>query len=117
MSMRAWFALLSAVILEVTGTLCLKFASLGNFPLGAAVMAVCVAASYVLLAQAFRRIPVAVAFAVWEAAGLVLISALGVLLLGEALTPTRVLALLGLLVGAALLHHGTRDTTPAADRA
>ncbi|WP_309569760.1 SMR family transporter, partial [Deinococcus sp.] len=94
--------------LEVTGTMCLKFSSLGTFPLGAVVMAGCVAASYVLLAHAFTRIPVAVAFAVWEAAGLVLVSILGIVLLGEALTPARTAALLGQLLGAGQQHHGTR---------
>ncbi|WP_309569851.1 SMR family transporter, partial [Deinococcus sp.] len=55
--MRAWFALLCAVALDVTGTMCLKFSSLGTFPLGAVVMAGCVAASYVLLkhSNGFQR--------------------------------------------------------------
>ncbi len=115
--MRAWFALLFAVALEVVGTLSLKFASLGSFPIGGPIMVVCVAASYVLLAHAFTRIPVAVAFAVWEAAGLVLVSVLGVLLLGEMLTLPRMLALLGLGVGAWLLHHGSRELPAAPERA
>lgn len=106
--MRAWTALIAAVALEVFGTLSLKFASLGGFPLGAVLTGLCIAGSYVLLAQAFKRIPVAVAFAVWEAAGLALVTLLGVLLLGEALTPLRGLALLGLGAGAWLLHRGTR---------
>ena len=103
--------------LEVFGTLSLKFASLGSFPVGGVIMAVCVVASYVLLAHAFTRIPVAVAFAVWEAAGLVLVSVLGVVLLGEVLTLPRVLALLGLVIGAWLLHHGSRTPPAVSERA
>ncbi|PNY80142.1 DMT family transporter [Deinococcus koreensis] len=106
--MRAWIALIAAVALEVFGTMTLKLASLGEFPLGAALTGLCIAGSYVLLAQAFKRIPVAVAFAVWEAAGLALVTLLGALLLGEALTPLRSVALLGLVAGAWLLHRGTR---------
>lgn len=105
--MRGYVALLSAVGLEVFGTLSLKFASLGQLPLGWLLTALCIAGSYVLLSISFRRIPVAVAFAVWEAAGLALVSVLGFVLLGEVLTPVKAAALLGLGVGAYLLHKGT----------
>ena len=39
--------------------------------------------SYALLALAFKRIPVAVAFAVWEAVGLLLVTVAGALVLNE----------------------------------
>ncbi len=106
--MRGYFALLTAVGFEVFGTLSLKFASLGQLPLGWLLTAACVVASYMLLSISFRRIPVAVAFAVWEAAGLALITVLGFVLLGETLTPVKGLALLGLGAGAYLLHRGSR---------
>lgn len=83
--MRAWTALFAAIALEVTGTLSLKLFAFdqGQLPLTFLLLA----GSYWLLAQAFRQIPVAVAFAVWEATGLLLIT----------------------LLGAALLHRGTRE--------
>lgn len=111
--MRGYFALILAVGLEVFGTLSLKFASLGQLPLGWLLTALCVGGSYVLLSLAFRKIPVAVAFAVWEAAGLALVTVLGFVLLGESLTPPKMLALLGLGLGAYLLHHGTTAGTAA----
>lgn len=111
--MRAWTALLSAIALEVTGTLSLKvFTSAGKPGLELAVTYALLAASYVLLSRAFRQIPVAVAFAVWEAAGLILITGLGALILGEHLRPAQLGAMLALGVGAALLHRGTRPTNP-----
>ncbi|MDO4246169.1 MAG: SMR family transporter [Deinococcus sp.] len=106
--MRAWPALFAAIALEVTGTLSLKLFASQSWQLP--LTYVLLAASYVLLAQAFRRIPVAVAFAVWEAAGLLLITLLGTVLLGEHLTPKQGLALLGLMAGAALLHRGTHES-------
>ncbi|WP_135228899.1 DMT family transporter [Deinococcus fonticola] len=112
--MRGYFALLFAVGLEVFGTLSLKFASLGQLPLGWLLTALCIAGSYVLLSVSFRRIPVAVAFAVWEAAGLALVTLLGFVLLHEALTPLKVAALLGLGAGAFLLHRGTQAPESAA---
>lgn len=120
--MRAWTALLCAIALEVTGTLSLKVMTSG--PAGPGLELILtyalLAGSYVLLSRAFRQIPVAVAFAVWEAAGLILITGLGALILGEHLTPTQLASLTALSLGAALLHHGTRHTPrpatpPAAD--
>lgn len=108
--MRSWIALFTAITFEVTGTLSLKLFSMNTSitpGLELLITYAFLAASYVLLSKAFRQIPVAVAFAVWEAVGLVLISGLGVVLLGEHLTPTHLLALVGLLLGATLLHRGT----------
>ncbi|MFB9993592.1 DMT family transporter [Deinococcus oregonensis] len=105
--MRSWIALFTAITFEVTGTLSLKLFSMHTPGLELLITYAFLAASYVLLSKAFRQIPVAVAFAVWEAVGLVLITGLGVLLLGEHLTPTHGVALVGLLVGAVLLHRGT----------
>ena len=111
--MRAWLALFCAIAFEVTGTLTLKLSALNHHAAGFLITSVFLALSYALLALAFRRIPVAVAFAVWEAAGLLLVTLAGALLLNETLSPLRLLALLGLAVGAWLLHGGT---VPAAHK-
>ena len=120
--MRAWLALFSAIAFEVIGTLTLKLSAQNHHSAGLLVTYLFLAVSYALLSLAFRRIPVAVAFAVWEAAGLALVTVAGVLLLGETLSPVRLLALLGLGLGAWLLHGGTvpaarkvslRKTAPA----
>lgn len=111
--MRGYLALLSAIGLEVFGTLSLKFAALGTLPLGWLLTALCVGGSYVLLSLAFRHIPVAVAFALWEVVGLLLITLLGFVLLGESLSATQSAALLLLGAGAYLLHRGVRREAPA----
>lgn len=111
--MRAWLALFSAIAFEVTGTLTLKLSALNHHAAGLLLTYLFLAASYGLLSLAFKRIPVAVAFAVWEAAGLALVTVAGVLLLGESLSPLRLLALAGLCLGAWLLHGGTASTGTA----
>ncbi|SMB89951.1 DMT family transporter [Deinococcus hopiensis] len=107
--MRAWIALFSAIACEVTGTMALKLFGVSTPWLAAAVTGSAVVLSYLLLSLAFRGIPVAVAFAVWEAVGLALITLLGVGLLGDHLSLTQLLALGGLLLGARLLHGGTQE--------
>lgn len=111
--MRAWLALFSAIACEVTGTLALKFFGVSLPWLAATLSGVGVVLSYLLLSLAFRKIPVAVAYGVWEALGLAAISILGVLVLGENLSLVQWLALGGLLLGARLLHGGTRLATEA----
>lgn len=106
--MRAWIALFSAIACEVTGTLALKLFGSGTPWLALAVTSSLIVLSYLLLSLAFRQIPVAVAFAVWEAVGLAAVTLLGVWLLGDHLTPPQLLALGGLLLGARLLHGGTQ---------
>ncbi len=106
--MRAWLALFSAIVCEVAGTLALKVFGVSAPLLAALLTGGTVVASYLLLSRAFRGIPVAVAFAVWEALGLVLVTVLGVWLLHERVEAPQALALVGLLLGARLLHRGTR---------
>lgn len=112
--MRAWIALFSAIACEVMGTLALKLFGLETPWLAAAVTGSFIVLSYLLLSLAFRRIPVAVAFAIWEAVGLALITLLSVWLLGDYLMPMHLLALGSLLVGAWLLHSGTQPHTTQA---
>lgn len=111
--MRAWIALFSAIACEVTGTLALKLFGLQTPWLALAVTGSLIVVSYLLLSLAFRRIPVAVAFAVWEAVGLAAVTLLGMWLLGDHLSPGQLLALGGLLLGARLLHSGTRKRSGA----
>lgn len=107
--MRAWIALFSAIACEVTGTLALKLLGLHTPWLALAVTGSLIVLSYLLLSLAFRRIPVAVAFAVWEAVGLAAVTLLSVWLLGDHLTQPQLLALVGgLLLGARLLHSSIR---------
>ncbi|GGB70276.1 multidrug efflux SMR transporter [Deinococcus soli (ex Cha et al. 2016)] len=108
--MRAWLYLLTAIALEVSGTLSLKH--LHDQPLTHTLLTYAqLTGAFYLLSRAFRQIPVAVAFATWEALGLLSLTVLGATLLGEHLPPTHLLALGGLLLGSALLSRGTRHPT------
>ena len=92
----------------VFGYLALKQLGLTTPVFAVAVTGGAVVVSYLLLSLAFRRIPVAVAFAVWEAVGLILVTGLSTWLFGDHLTPSQWSALAGMAVGARLLQGGTR---------
>lgn len=106
--MRPWTALFLAITCEVTGTLSLQLLAPGSPGLAAIITGGAVTLSYLLLSLAFRRIPTAVAFAVWEAAGLTMITVLSIWLFGQHLTLPQWLALGGVALGAHLVHSGTR---------
>ena len=88
----AWVILLVAGLLEVVWAFALK-QSEGLTRLGAsAVTIVSLIASLVLLSLAMRTLPLGTAYTVWTGIGAVGAFAVGVIVLGEAVTPLRVTA-------------------------
>ena len=69
--------------------------------------------SYYCLALAATGLPIGVAYAFWEGLGLTMITLVSVFLLGEAMNMQRFFALLAVLGGALLIHHGTSEGGPA----
>ena len=76
---------------------------------GLCIMFALIGLSYYCLSLAATGLPIGVAYAFWEGLGLTLITLVSVLLLGEAMNLQRFLALLTVLAGALLIHHGTLD--------
>lgn len=108
---RHWLFLFLAVLFEVAGTSVMKISHSWQFAfgseLGLAIMWACIACSYFSLAKAITALPVGVAFALWDAAGLVLIVLFSVFILGEQLDYMKGLGLFCVLCGGYLVHRGT----------
>ena len=64
------------------------------------------ALSFLLLAQVVRTVPVAVAYAIWSAAGTAAVAAIGAVFLGQALTGWQVGGLALVVTGVVLLQLG-----------
>jgi small multidrug resistance pump len=96
--MNAWIALVIAILMEVAATLALKAAGGGSVP-AMAVVAVGYLGSFVLLAIVLRTIEIGTTYAVWAGAGTALIAAIGMALLGEAVTVVRVASLALIIAG------------------
>lgn len=108
-----WFYLFGAVVFEVAGTCVMKYSqssALIGPTVGYIAMLALIGLSYYLLSLSTRGLAVGVAFAFWEALGLTLITLASVSLLNEPLTLTRIGALVAVLSGAMLVHHGTANT-------
>lgn len=104
-----WIYLGLAILLEISGTVCLKLSegftrlwpSLAIFPF--------YAASFILLTFAVKVIPISMAYAIWSGVGTAAIAIIGFGVFREPMTATKV-AFLGLIVvGVVGLHLADRS--------
>lgn len=102
-----WMFMLIAILSEVIGVLAMKFSAIGSPKVGLGIMYVMLAVSYGSLAIAVKRIPIAVAYGVWESLGLVLISLFSALLFFEPLSLMKILGIATIIAGILLLETGT----------
>lgn len=99
----AWLWLLLAGLLEVVWAYYMKQSD-GFSRLGAGtVTLIAMLASFFLLAYAMKSLPLGTAYAVWTGIGALGTFIVGIVWLGEALTPLRVVAAACLLLGLALM--------------
>ncbi|GKW48067.1 quaternary ammonium compound efflux SMR transporter SugE [Halomonas sp. NCCP-2165] len=95
----AWILLVAAGLLEVAWALGLK-ASEGFTRLWPSLFTlVAMLASFYLLAQAMKVLPVGTAYAIWVGIGALGTVVLGMLIYGDSATPLRLLSLLLVLAG------------------
>jgi len=98
-----WIYLFCAGLLEIGWAYSMK-RSEGFTLLGPAMITLAtMAASFALLALAMKSLPLGTAYAVWTGIGALGAFLVGVVLLGEAVTPLRLLAASLLLAGIALM--------------
>lgn len=115
--MRSWIYLLLAIGAEVIGTT--DETGRHHAPVaGMLLMYGMIGLSYFFLALAVKRVPVGVAYALWEGIGIVLITAVSVAWLGESIGLYKAVGLGVMIAGILLIKSGTRNAsgTPAQPR-
>jgi len=99
----AWMLLLFAGLLEIVWASAMKLSDGFSRPLPSVVMLAAMLGSFGLLAMAMRQLPLGTAYMVWTGIGAVGAFAVGIVWLGESVSPAR-LAAAGLIVaGIALM--------------
>jgi quaternary ammonium compound-resistance protein SugE len=93
----AWFLLFLAGLFEIGWAVGLKYTDGFSRPVPTALTATSMVASVVLLGLAVKSLPIGTAYAVWTGIGTLGTVILGILLLGDAATPAR-LVCIGLIV-------------------
>ncbi|AQZ94684.1 quaternary ammonium compound efflux SMR transporter SugE [Halopseudomonas phragmitis] len=95
----AWIFLVTAGLLEVGWALGLKASAGFTRPLPSILTLLAMAASFYLLAQAMKVLPVGTAYAIWVGIGAVGTVVLGILIYGDSANPLRLASLLLVLAG------------------
>ena len=99
--MIAWLYLGLAAAFEVTFAMSMKYAEGFTRPLPTAITVVAVIGGIAFLTLAMRTLPVSIAYPIWTDVGTLGTVALGHAMLGEALTPLKVVSALLIVAGVA----------------
>ncbi|UQQ17767.1 multidrug/spermidine efflux SMR transporter subunit MdtJ [Salmonella sp. WGH-01] len=102
-----WILLALAIATEITGTLSMKWASVGNGNAGFILMLVMITLSYIFLSFAVKRLP-RCSVCLMGRIGILFITIFSVLLFDEALSTMKIAGLLTLVAGIVLIKSGTR---------
>jgi len=101
---QAFLYLACAIVAEVIGTTALKASDSFTRPLPSAVTVACYALSFYLLTFSLRVLPTGIAYAIWSAVGIVLISAISWIVYGQRLDLPAVAGLGLIIAGVAVIN-------------
>ena len=103
----AWIALLIASVFEVVWSLAMKQSD-GFTRLGPSVLTiVTMISSFVLLAVSMKTLPLGTAYPIWTGIGAIGAFVVGILMLGESLSVTRIIAMILIASGLVLMKMGS----------
>ncbi|WFR94308.1 DMT family transporter [Rhizobium tumorigenes] len=96
--------LLVAIVLEVIGTTALQLSQQFTRPWPIVVLVACYTASFYCLSITLKAIPVGVAYAIWSALGIVLISVVGLVFFRQRLDLPAVIGLALIIAGVLVVN-------------
>lgn len=103
----AWAVLVIAGIMEVVWAYAMKLSEGFTRPLPSLVTGVAMIVSFGLLSWSMRLLPLGTAYTVWTGIGALGAFVLGIVMLGEAANPLRILAAVLILAGLVLMKLST----------
>ena len=101
-----WLYLVLAILLEVSGTTCMKLSEGFTRMVPSILLVVFYSLSFAMLTLALKRIDVSVAYAIWSGVGTALIASIGVLWFKEPATAMKVISLALIIIGVVGLNLG-----------
>jgi len=99
-----------AIVLKVIGTTFLQQSQQFSRPLPTLAMALCYGAAFYLLSLALRTMPVGVAYAIWSGLGIVLISLVGLVFLGQKLDLPAIIGITLIVAGVLVVNLFSAST-------
>ena len=102
--MNPWLVLAVAILLELSGTICLKLSHGFSRLMPSIGVVVFYLGSFTLMAQSLKTLEVGIVYAIWSGVGTALIAVVGILAFGESVTAFKILGLLMIVGGTFLLR-------------
>ncbi len=99
-----WLYLVLAILLEVSGTTCMKLSEGFTRMVPSILLVVFYTLSFGMLTLALKKIDVSVAYAIWSGVGTALIASIGVLWFKEPATAMKLISLGLIIMGVAGLN-------------
>ncbi len=104
----SWVFLILAILFEVSGTTAMKLSNGFEHPLPSVAVFVCYAISIGLLTMAVRSIDISVAYAIWSALGMTLITIIGIAWFKEPATFAKLVSIAVITLGVVGLNFSER---------
>lgn len=102
--MKNYLFLAAAILCETIGTSFLKKTEQFSKPAPTIIFIIAMAASFYLLSFAIKGIPIGIAYAIWSAVGIVLISLVGYFVYKQSLDFPAILGIIFIVVGVAVIN-------------
>ena len=109
--MKNYLFLIAAILCEVIGTSFLKRTEQFTKPFPTIVFIVFLALSFFLLSHALKGIPIGIAYAIWSAAGIVIISLVGYFVYNESLDFPAILGIAFIVIGVIIINVFSETST------
>ena len=101
-----WLYLVLAILLEVSGTTCMKLSEGFTRMVPSILLVVFYTLSFGMLTLALKKIDVSIAYAIWSGVGTALIASIGVLWFKEPATAMKLISLALIIIGVVGLNLG-----------
>lgn len=109
--MKNYLFLAAAIICETIGTSFLKKTEQFTKPLPTLIFIIAMAASFYLLTFALKGIPIGIAYAIWSATGIVLISLVGYFAYKQSLDLPAILGIAFIVAGVVIINLFSKSTS------
>ena len=94
-----WIYLFIAILLEILGTTFMKISNGFTKILPSVGMILAYLFCFIFLSKALNKIPVSIAYAIWAAAGITIISIIGILVFKESITIIKAVSIAFIVIG------------------
>lgn len=108
--MKSYIFLICAILFEVIGTSFLKKTEQFSKPVPTLIFIISMMASFYMLSHALKGIPIGIAYAIWSAFGIVLISLIGYFVYRQNLDLPAIIGIIFIMVGVVIINIFSKST-------